>query len=246
MEFEHSDKVKPLQEKLRRFMDDHIYPNERRHDEEIEENTRQGRRWTPLKLVEELKAKARTQGLWNLWWPKAHGGELSNVEYATLCEIMGRVVLGAGGVQLLRSRHRQHGDAHPLRHAGAEGAMAQAAHRGEDPVLLRDDGARGRFVGRDQHPHQHRPRRRSLRRERPQVVVVGCDGPALPDLHPHGQDQPGRAAPSAAVDGPDPARHAGGEGGAAADDLRRRRRAAWPRRNAIRERPCAGRQHPAR
>ena len=42
MEFEHSDKVKPLQEKLRRFMDDHIYPNERRHDEEIEENTGRG------------------------------------------------------------------------------------------------------------------------------------------------------------------------------------------------------------
>ena len=91
MEFEHSEKVKPLQEKLRRFMDDHIYPNERRHDEEIEANTRQGRRWTPLKLIEELKEKARAQGLWNLWWPKAHGGDLLNIEYATLCEIMGRV-----------------------------------------------------------------------------------------------------------------------------------------------------------
>ena len=62
MEFEYSEKVKPLQEKLRRFMDDHIYPNERRHDEEIEENTRAGRRWTPLKLIEQLKDEGARAG----------------------------------------------------------------------------------------------------------------------------------------------------------------------------------------
>ena len=91
MEFEHSDEVKPLQEKLRRFMDEHVYPNEQRFFDEVEENTRAGRRWTPTKIVEELKVKARAAGLWNLWWPKAHGGNLTNVDYATLCETMGRV-----------------------------------------------------------------------------------------------------------------------------------------------------------
>jgi len=91
MEFAYSEKVKSLQEKFTRFMAEHIYPNEQRFADEIEENTRRGRRWTPTQLIEELKPKARGQGLWNLWWPKAHGGELSNVEYAPLCEIMGRV-----------------------------------------------------------------------------------------------------------------------------------------------------------
>ena len=91
MEFAYSEKVRALQEKLWRFMDDHVYPNERRFDEEVAENTRRGRRWTPTKLIEGLKPKARAEGLWNLWWPKAHGGELTSAEYAPLCEIMGRV-----------------------------------------------------------------------------------------------------------------------------------------------------------
>jgi acyl-CoA dehydrogenase len=91
MDFAYSDKVKALQERVLRFMDEHIYPNEGRFHEEVEENTRNGRRWTPTRIIEELKPKARAQGLWNLWWPKGHGGELTNLEYAPLCEIMGRV-----------------------------------------------------------------------------------------------------------------------------------------------------------
>jgi acyl-CoA dehydrogenase len=91
MDFAYSDKVKGLQEKLLRFLDDHIYPNEKRFNDEVDENTRKGERWTPTRVMEELKPKARAQGLWNLWWPKAHGGELTNLEYAPLCEIMGRV-----------------------------------------------------------------------------------------------------------------------------------------------------------
>jgi acyl-CoA dehydrogenase len=91
MEFEHSDKVKTLQARLARFMDEHIYVNEGRWQAEIEANTRAGRRWTPVALLDGLKAKAREAGLWNLWWPKSHGGTLTNLEYAPLCEIMGRV-----------------------------------------------------------------------------------------------------------------------------------------------------------
>ncbi len=91
MDFEYSDKVKALQARLTAFMDEHVYPNERVFFDQIEENTRAGRRWTPTRIIEELKPKARAAGLWNLWRPKAHGGELTNVEYAPLCEIMGRV-----------------------------------------------------------------------------------------------------------------------------------------------------------
>jgi len=91
MDFAYSDKVKDLQARLQTFMDEHIYVNESGWHAEVEANTRAGKRWTPVSLVEELKPKARAAGLWNLWWPKAHGGTLTNVEYAPLCEMMGRV-----------------------------------------------------------------------------------------------------------------------------------------------------------
>ncbi len=91
MEFTYSDKVKALQDRLIAFMDKHIYPNEARYWADIAENTKKGQRWTPVPLIDELKPLARQAGLWNMWWPKGHGGELSNLEYAPLCEIMGRV-----------------------------------------------------------------------------------------------------------------------------------------------------------
>jgi acyl-CoA dehydrogenase len=87
MEFEFSDKVKSLQKKLQAFMDEHIYPNEKRFENE----TQQGDRWKPSRIIEELKPKARTAGLWNLFLPESEDGAgLTNLEYAPLCEIMGR------------------------------------------------------------------------------------------------------------------------------------------------------------
>jgi len=91
MDFAYSEKVLDLQRKLTRFMEEHVYPGEARHREEVESNRAKGNAWIPLRLIEELKAKARAQGLWNLFWPRSHGGELSNLEYAPLCEIMGKV-----------------------------------------------------------------------------------------------------------------------------------------------------------
>jgi acyl-CoA dehydrogenase len=91
MDFAYSEKVLGLQRKVQQFMDTHVYPSERRHRDEVAANRAKGNPWVPLKLIEELKAKARAEGLWNLFWPKSHGGELSNLEYAPLCEIMGRV-----------------------------------------------------------------------------------------------------------------------------------------------------------
>ncbi len=88
MNFEFSDKVKYLQEKLSAFMDEYIYPNEGTFYEQV--NT--GDRWKAIPLLEELKPKAKAEGLWNLFLPESeYGAGLSNLEYAPLCEIMGRV-----------------------------------------------------------------------------------------------------------------------------------------------------------
>jgi len=86
VKFESSDKVKDLERRLQAFMNEHVYPNEQRFHEEVER-----KRWTPTKVVEELKPKARAVGLWNLFLPDSeHGAGLTNLEYAPLCEIMGR------------------------------------------------------------------------------------------------------------------------------------------------------------
>jgi acyl-CoA dehydrogenase len=86
MEFELSAKTKELQKRLQSFMDAHVYPNEHRFHEEIESE-----RWKPTRIVEELKPKARQAGLWNLFLPHdENGAGLTNLEYAPLCEIMGR------------------------------------------------------------------------------------------------------------------------------------------------------------
>jgi acyl-CoA dehydrogenase len=93
MDFAYSDKVKALQQKLQRFMDEHIHPNERRFHEEVESNRAKGDAWVPTKLIDELKPRARAAGLWNLFLPRSPRVPegLSNLEYAPLCEIMGRV-----------------------------------------------------------------------------------------------------------------------------------------------------------
>jgi acyl-CoA dehydrogenase len=94
MDFEYSDRCKELQERLLAFMDEHIYPNEKAFKEEVDRNgAERGNRWVPTELVERLKPLARQQGLWNLFLPRSERapGGLSNLDYAPLCEIMGRV-----------------------------------------------------------------------------------------------------------------------------------------------------------
>lgn len=87
MDFTYSARTTELLERLGAFMDAYIYPNERRYHEEIEAD-----RWGHPPILEELKAKAKAANLWNLFLPDSHhGAGLSNVEYAPLCEMMGRV-----------------------------------------------------------------------------------------------------------------------------------------------------------
>jgi acyl-CoA dehydrogenase len=92
MDFQYTPKVKELQARLIAFMDEHIYPNEAIFAAEIAANRANGDAWIPTKLMEELKDKAKAAGLWNLFLPESkRGAGLTNLEYAPLCEIMGRV-----------------------------------------------------------------------------------------------------------------------------------------------------------
>jgi acyl-CoA dehydrogenase len=89
MDFDHTPQAKALQARLLAYMNEHVYPNEARYYAE----TGGDNRWQPSALIEELKPKAKAAGLWNLFLPaSARGAGLSNVEYAPLCEIMGRVL----------------------------------------------------------------------------------------------------------------------------------------------------------
>ena len=93
MNFDYSPRVQELRTRLLAFMDQHIYPNEQRFFDEIAANRAQGNAWVPTELIEELKPLARKAGLWNLFLPHSQRAPegLSNLEYAPLCEIMGRV-----------------------------------------------------------------------------------------------------------------------------------------------------------
>ncbi|MES2318341.1 MAG: acyl-CoA dehydrogenase family protein [Pseudomonadota bacterium] len=95
MNFDYSDRCQELQGRLLAFMDAHIYPNEQLFKQEVDNNgVTRGNRWIPTELIERLKPLAREQGLWNLFLPKSVRAPegLSNLDYAPLCEIMGRVV----------------------------------------------------------------------------------------------------------------------------------------------------------
>jgi acyl-CoA dehydrogenase len=98
MDFDYSPKTKELQAKVKQFMDEHVYPAESAYKDELEANTKAGKRWTPLQTIEKLKPKAKAAGLWNLFLPVDSasasgykGAGLTNQEYAPLAEIMGAV-----------------------------------------------------------------------------------------------------------------------------------------------------------
>lgn len=89
MDFAYSDKVNELRRRVQKFMDEHIYPNEATY---VAQQASMTDRWQPVLVVEELKSKARQAGLWNLFLPESsYGAGLTNLEYAPLAEIMGRV-----------------------------------------------------------------------------------------------------------------------------------------------------------
>src|SRR5215212_2911481 len=85
--FQVSPRARAIYSRLGAFMEEHVYPNEKLFHEQVGE----GERWQPLPLIEELKAQARAEGLWNLFLPESeHGAGLTNLEYAPMAELMGR------------------------------------------------------------------------------------------------------------------------------------------------------------
>ena len=91
MDFAHAPKIVELQKRLEHFMETRIYPAEPAFAAEVDANRKRGNPWVPTAVVEELKRAARAEGLWNLFLPASeHGAGLTNLEYAPLCEIMGR------------------------------------------------------------------------------------------------------------------------------------------------------------
>ena len=96
MDFAYSPRSVELQGRLQAFIAEHILPAEPRFHAEVQANTAAGRRWTPLRLLEDLKVEARAAGLWNLFLPDSEqGAGLSNQDYAPLAEIMGRTPWGS-------------------------------------------------------------------------------------------------------------------------------------------------------
>ncbi len=93
MHFDYSPTVKDLRERLQAFMAQHVEPQEQAYHDEVAHNRTQGNAWLPTQVIESLKPKAQAAGLWNLFLPRSPRAPqgLSNLEYAPLCEIMGRI-----------------------------------------------------------------------------------------------------------------------------------------------------------
>ena len=153
MNFDYSDRTRDMLARVRAFMDKHVYPNEARFDEEVAT----GDRWQPVKLLEELKPLARTEGLWNMFVPPSHGGvpvnefhfegtPLTNLEYAPLAEEMGRVVWASEVFNCSAPDTGNQEVLARLRHRRAAAEMAGAAVERRDPFGLPDDRAGGRLV----------------------------------------------------------------------------------------------------
>jgi acyl-CoA dehydrogenase len=96
MDFQHSEKVRGLQKRVNAFMDEYVYPAEAQFESEMDAARKSGNPWQPAPVIEALKDKAKEAGLWNLFLPESkYGAGLTNLEYAPLCEIMGRSHIGA-------------------------------------------------------------------------------------------------------------------------------------------------------
>ncbi len=183
--------------------------------------------------------------MWNFFLPGTHGSGLSNYDYAHLCEIMGRSSVAP---ELFNCSAPDTGNMETLvalRRRRAEGALAEAAARGRDPLLLLDDRARRRLVGCDQHPHRDPPRRRQLCRQWPQMVVDGRHGPRCKIAIVMGcTDEAARQA-QATVDDPGAARYARRQSRARPPGVRLRPSAGRACRDQLYECARAGLQHAA-
>ena len=208
MNFEYTDKVEKLRAKLSGFMNEVVYPNEQKY---FEEHEAQDDRWQSPAIMEEMKAKARDAGLWNLFLPESElGAGLTNLEYAPLCEIMGRSPIAP---EVFNCSAPDTGNMEVLERYGDEAQK----ERWLEPLLAGE--IRSAFAMTEPKPWPLRTPPTSS----PRIVrdgddyvinghkwwISGAGDTALRNLHLHGQDRFRRAAPPAAVDDPGAARHAG-------------------------------------
>ena len=153
MNFEYSDKCKEILARLDAFMRTNIYPNEEAYALEIGS----GDRWKSLSLIEELKLKAKSEGLWNLFLPGISG--LSNLEYAPLAEMMGRVTWAS---EVFNCSAPDTGNMEVLHLYGTdeqkETWLTSLLHG--DPLVLCDDRTRRRVFRCDEYPVVDQSRRR--------------------------------------------------------------------------------------
>ncbi len=188
MDFEPSDKVKRLEARVREFVEREVYPAETVFEAQLAEAPS---RWQIPPVMEELKAKARAAGLWNLFLPESElGAGLTNLEYAPLCEIMGRSPIApevfncsapdTGNMETLvryATPAQQERWLKPLLAGEIRSSFAMT-----EPAVASSDATNIEArIERDGN---------QLRDQRAQMVDHGRDGPALQDLHPDGQDRP--------------------------------------------------------
>ena len=242
MDFAHSDKVKTLQRRVQEFMDAHIYPNERVYDEQVQAN-----RWAQPPIMEELKAKARAAGLWNLFLPESeHGAGLTNLEYAPLCEIMGRSRIAP---EVFNCSAPDTGNMEVLDRYGS----AAQQERWLEPLLAGEIRSAFAMTEPDVASSDATNIQCSIRRDGDEYVINGRKWWTSGILHPHckimivmGKTDPDAPRHQQQSQILVPARHARREGAPPSPGVRLRRRAARPRRGALRERARAGVEHDPR
>ncbi len=221
MQFDYSPKVQQLRERVDSFMQQHVYPNEQRFHDEIEENTKRGARWTPTTLIEELKPKARAAGLWNLFLPQSsEGAGLTNLEYAPLAELMGRVPWAP---EVFNCSAPDTGNMETLERYGSE------AHKQQWLKPLLAGEIRSAFVMTEPAVASSDATniQTSIKRDGDDYVIngrkwwiSGRGRSSLPHLHRDGQDRPRGAAALAAVDDSGAVGHARHQCDAAAKRVR--------------------------
>ena len=208
MEFAHTERSLALQDEMRRFLDEEIYPAEETFEKQAADNRAAGTPFRTPAVLGELKLSARKRGLWNLFLPDSeHGAGLTVLDYAPIAELSGRSA--AIAPEAMNCAAPDTGNMELLSMFATDEQTQQWLHPlldGADPVLLLDDRARRRVVRRHQHRHHHHPRRRRLRRRRSQVVVDRRDAPGVQGRDRHGRQRPRRRAARPALDDPRAAR----------------------------------------
>ena len=210
MPYEFTQQGQALLQDVVSFMDDHIYPNEAEYHEQAR-GARPRRRPADPRQAQGRRPRARACGTCSCRTssPDAPGTKLSNLDYAPISEQLGKVGFASEALNCAAPDTGNMEILNALRLRDGQARLAGPAARGRDPLGVLDDRARRRLVGRHQHRPAHRARRRRVRAQRHEVVLVGRAAAALQGAHRDGQDRPRRAPAPAAVDDRRAQGHAG-------------------------------------